>query len=121
MSDDILPDLLAAVEQQLASPQTRYVAATLVRLEKIGLAMAEAKDQIALCLGEAMDEVLRRHRAFDEPAYRAALDALPFPDDEAEEDQEGAMPLAQAQLAGLASEPLGSLPAVLLDAADGNG
>ena len=86
MTDDLLPDLLAAVEQQLASPQTRYVAATLVRLEKLGLATAEAKDQLALCLGEAMDQVLRHHRAFDEPAYRAALDALPFADDEAEDE-----------------------------------
>ena len=82
MPDDLLPDLLAAVEQQLASPQTRYVAATLVRLVALGLDEAAAKDQIALCLGEEMDQVLRHHRAFDEPAYRAALDALPFPDDE---------------------------------------
>ena len=85
MTDDLLPDLLAAVEQQLASPQTRYVAATLARLENLGVAAAEAKDQIALCLGDAMDHVLRHHRPFDQAAYRAALDALPFPDDEAED------------------------------------
>jgi len=90
MSEDLLPDLLAAVEQQLASPQTRYVAATLVRLEKLGIAASEAKDQIALCLGEAMDQVLRHHRSFDEAAYRAALAALPFPDDEARDETEEA-------------------------------
>ena len=82
MTDDLLPDLLAAVEQQLTSPQTRYVAATLVRLVSLGLDEVAAKDQIALCLGEQLDLVLRHHRAFDEPAYRAALDALPFPEDE---------------------------------------
>ncbi|MEI7956060.1 MAG: hypothetical protein WCJ66_12900, partial [Verrucomicrobiota bacterium] len=73
---------LAAVEQQLSSPETRYVGATLVRLEKLGLTPADAKDQIALCLGEAMDQVLRHHRPFDQAAYRASLDSLPFPDDE---------------------------------------
>ena len=92
MPDDLLPDLLAAIEQQLASPQTRYVAATLIRLEKLGLAAAEAKDQIALCLGEAMDQVLRHHRPFDEPAYRAALDALPFPPDDEPEEEIGDAP-----------------------------
>lgn len=85
MSDDLLPDLLAAVEQQLDSPQTKYVAKTMERLVKAGMDEAEAKNQIALCLGEEMDQVLRKHRGFDEKAYRAALDALPLPpeDDEA--------------------------------------
>lgn len=91
MSDDLLPDLLAAVEQQLTSPQTRYVAATLVRLENLGLKATEAKDQIALCLGEAMDQVLRHHRPFDQAAYRASLDSLPFPDD-VENDEAGGAP-----------------------------
>ena len=87
MTDDLLPDLLSAVEQQLASPQTRYVAATLARLGKLGLDAATAKDQIALCLGEEMDQVLRHHRGFDESAYRAALDALPMPDEADEADE----------------------------------
>ena len=85
MSDDLLPELLAAVEQQLASPQTKYVAKTLERLLKAGLEEDEAKSQIALCLGEEMDQVLRKKRGFDEKAYREALDALPFaPDGEDE-------------------------------------
>ena len=77
MSDELLPDLLAAVEQQLVSPQTKYVAKTLGRLVKGGLEEEEAKSQIALCLGEEMDQVLRKKRGFDEQAYRAALDELP--------------------------------------------
>ena len=83
------------MEQQLASPQTRYVATTCARLMKLGLDDTAAKGQIALCLGEEMDQVMRRHRAFDEPAYRAALDALPFPDDEAADaagDETGQVP-----------------------------
>lgn len=78
MSDDLMPDLLAAVEQQLISPQTRYVAATLERLVKSGMEEMEAKHQIALCLGEEMDLVLRKKRGFDEHAYRESLDALPL-------------------------------------------
>ncbi|MCF7732041.1 MAG: hypothetical protein K9N23_10150 [Akkermansiaceae bacterium] len=78
--------LLAAVAQQLASPQTPYVANTLARLEKLGLAENEAKNQIALCLGEALEIMVRKHRAFDEPAYREALDALPLPEENGEEE-----------------------------------
>lgn len=87
MNDDLLPDLLAAVEQQLTSPQTPYVAKTLARLLKLGLVESEAKTQIALCLGEEMDQVLRKRRGFDEKAYRSALESLPF---EAEEADPGA-------------------------------
>lgn len=76
MTDDLLPDLLAAVGQQLTSPQTPYVAKTLARLLKLGIDEAEAKTQIALCLGEEMDNILRTRKPFDEKAYRASLDAL---------------------------------------------
>lgn len=82
MNDDLLPDLLAAVEQQLASSQTPYVAKTLARLLKLGLEESDAKTQIALCLGEQMDAILRTRKPFDEKAYRAALDELPLADDE---------------------------------------
>lgn len=86
MNDDLLPDLIAAVEQQLASPQTPYVAKAFARLVKLGLDEAEAKSQIALCLGEEMDQVLRTRRAFDEKAYRASLDELPFAEEVSEEE-----------------------------------
>lgn len=85
MNDDLLPDLLAAVEQQLVSPQTPYVATTLARLLKLGLEETDAKSQIALCLGEEMDQVLRKRRSFDEKAYRSSLEGLPMA---AEEDDE---------------------------------
>ena len=80
MNDDLLPDLIAAVEQQLSSLQTPYVAITLARITALGLQENEAKSQIALCLGEEMDQVLRKRRGFDEKAYRASLEALPMPD-----------------------------------------
>lgn len=87
-ADDLLPDLLAAVEQQLVSPQTPYVAKTLTRLTKLGLEQADAKTQIALCLGEEMDQLLRTRKPFDEKAYRCRLDALPFPAEDEEEAEE---------------------------------
>jgi hypothetical protein len=82
MNDDLLADLLAAVEQQLTSPQTPYVAKTFNRLVKLGIDESEAKSQIALCLGEEMDEVLKNRRSFDEKAYKAALEELPFAPEE---------------------------------------
>lgn len=85
MNDDLLPDLIAAVEQQRTSPQTPYVAKTLGRLVKLGLDEPEAKTQIALCLGEEMDAILRTRKPFDEKSYRTRLDALPLADDEATE------------------------------------
>lgn len=84
MSDDLLPDLLAAVEQQLASPQTKYVSKTLERLVSKGLEPSVAKRQIALCLGEQLDDMMRRKRGFDEKAYREALDGLPMEEEEGE-------------------------------------
>lgn len=88
MNHDILPDLLIAIEQQLASPQTPYVRKTLDRLVKLGLDEAGAKTQIALCLGEQMDEVLRTKKPFDEIGYRASLEELPFAEEE-DDDEEG--------------------------------
>ncbi|MFT4177466.1 MAG: hypothetical protein QM627_12535 [Luteolibacter sp.] len=85
MNDDLLHDLLAAIEQQLVSPQTKYVAKTYDRLVKLGLSPDEAKKQLALCLGEKMDEVMRKKRGFDEAAYREALDTLPYAEGDAED------------------------------------
>lgn len=82
MNDDLLPDLIAAVEQQLVSPQTPYVAKTLARLVKQGLDEDEAKSQIALTLGEEMDKLLRTRKPFDEKSYKAGLDALPMAPEE---------------------------------------
>jgi len=89
MNDDLMPDLLLAVEQQLASRQTPYVAKTLARLVKLGLTEAEAKSQIALCLGEEMDKILRTRKPFDEDSYRENLGTLPFQEEDEQEDEDG--------------------------------
>lgn len=88
MNDDLLPDLIAAVEQQLVSPQTPYVAKTLARLVKLGLDEAEAKSQIALTLGEEMDKLLRTRKPFDEKSYKEGLNSLPMEPEEDEEEGE---------------------------------
>ncbi len=78
MHDDLFPELITAVEQQMASPQTPYVAATYQRLTGLGIESDEAKSQIAVCLGEEMEKILASKKPFDEAAYRTALDALPL-------------------------------------------
>lgn len=98
MDDTLHEHLLAAVEQQLASTDTRYVAKTFERLLKLGIDETDAKDQIALCLGEEMDVMLRKKREFDEKQYRARLDLLPLDEDDDDDlsDHEEGSELEQA-------------------------
>jgi len=88
MNDDLLGELRQAVEQQLVSPQTKYVAKTLERLLKEGVEENEASLQIALCLGQELDASFRKRRAFDEKAYRELLDELPVEEGDEEEVEE---------------------------------
>ena len=90
MNEEILPDLLQAIEQQLVSPQTTYVKKTLDRLVKLGLEETQAKEQIAICLGEEMDNVMRTKKGFDEKAYKASLEELPFAEEKEEEEADDA-------------------------------
>lgn len=77
-SSELVPDLLHAVEQQLHSKQTAYVAQTLKRLVKEGLDEDEARHQIAFCLGKTMDRMMRSGRGFDEKHYQERLGELPL-------------------------------------------
>ena len=78
MENDLVPDLLEAVEQQLLSKQTAYVSQTLKRLLKDGLDEEEAKHQIAYCLGKTMDRMVKSGRGFDERHYQERLGELPL-------------------------------------------
>jgi hypothetical protein len=78
MNDDLLPDLITAVEQQMTSPQTPYVGETFERLIAANMTEDDAKTQIAVCLGEEMERILKTNKPFDEVSYRASLDALPL-------------------------------------------
>ncbi|QJE98724.1 hypothetical protein [Luteolibacter luteus] len=84
--DDFFNDLLKAVEQQLAAPQTRYVAKTLERLTSGGMSEQDAKERIAAALGEETDAMYRSKRGFDEKSYRSRLDEIRA--DERFEDEE---------------------------------
>jgi hypothetical protein len=75
-ADAFFAELLAAVDQQLESPETRYVAETLKRLKKEGLSDEEAREAIAQCLAEITDQVVRSGKAFDAKAYRMSLERI---------------------------------------------
>lgn len=76
MEDELTADLLAAVEQQLESPQTRYVAQAFERLCTAGANPDDAKKAIAELLGELSDRMLEDREPFDVEAYKEALAAL---------------------------------------------
>ena len=80
-------DLLLAVEQQLRSPQTPYVAKTFTRLTSQGMSEKDAKEQIAACLGEETDTMYRRKAVFDEKRYRTLLENID-PSAKLESDEE---------------------------------
>ena len=82
MDEDLLADLLKAVEQQLSSTDTPYVRKAFDRMVELGVEVMEAKTQIALCLGDQMDTILRSKRPFDEKAYQASLDQLPMAEEQ---------------------------------------
>jgi hypothetical protein len=75
---DILKGLLQAVDEQLRSTQTPYVKTTYDRLRTLGLSDEQSREEIADCLGEELDEMLRQGRGFDETLYKKMLEALPW-------------------------------------------
>ncbi len=82
MNDPLLETLLVAVDQQIGSPETPFVRKTYERLVKLGLAETLAREQIAICLGEESEIMLRKKQVFDIKGYRKRLDELPFDEDE---------------------------------------
>lgn len=78
MNKDFRDDLVAAVDQQILSPETPYVGSTYHRLLKVGLDESSAKLQIVYCLCQEMEEIIKKPRTFDENAYQKALDQLPI-------------------------------------------
>ena len=85
--DAFFQDLLAAVEQQLVAPQTRYVAKTFESLTTKGMSPSDAKERIAAILGEETDAMYRRKSGFDEKSYREKLAAID-PEERFEESSE---------------------------------
>jgi hypothetical protein len=75
--DDLVKNLLPAVEQQLESEQTPFVKQTLSRLLKSGEESEEAKMMIALCLADESNRMFIDKRAFDVVRYQDMLNLLP--------------------------------------------
>ena len=75
--DDLVKNLLPAVEQQLESKQTPFVKQALSRLVKEGEDEEEAKMMIALCLADESNRMFIDKREFDLARYQALLKALP--------------------------------------------
>ncbi len=76
--ENLVESLLPAVEQQLDSPQTPYVAETFVRLvEKEQLTPDDAKGMIALCLADESNRMFIDNRDFDVERYQELLKGLP--------------------------------------------
>jgi hypothetical protein len=75
--DNLVKNLLPAVEQQLGSKQTPFVEQTLSRLVKGGEETEEAKMMIALCLADESNRMFIDQRAFDIVRYQDLLNALP--------------------------------------------
>ncbi|MEM1082878.1 MAG: hypothetical protein AAGI48_02055 [Verrucomicrobiota bacterium] len=75
-ADSFFADLHDAVDQQIASPATRYVKDTFEKLIKAGLEESEAKERIAECLAEETDAMFRGNRSFDEKSYKSRLGSI---------------------------------------------
>ena len=75
---DILRGLLQAVDEQLCSPQTDYVKSAYDRLRQLGIGDAQAREEIADCLGEELDAMLSHQRPFNEKNYQDLLNSLPW-------------------------------------------
>lgn len=75
-ADRFFADAIMAVEQQIESAETPYVAREYERLTRAGLGADEAKEAMAQCLIEEMDRVLRTKSGFDEGRYRMSLERI---------------------------------------------
>jgi hypothetical protein len=76
-TENLITGLLPAVEEQLTSPATPYVAKTLARLLALGEDPPEARRLIAFCLADEANRMMIDRRPFDPKRYQALLAALP--------------------------------------------
>jgi len=75
--DNLVKNLIPAVEQQLESEQTPFVKQVFDGLLKSGVENDEAKMMIALCLADESNRMFIDKRDFDLKRYQGLLDALP--------------------------------------------
>lgn len=75
--ENLVKNLIPAVEQQLESEQTPFVKEALLRLVKGGEEESEVKMMIALCLADESNRMFIDKRGFDLVRYKSLLDSLP--------------------------------------------
>ncbi len=75
--ENLVKNLMPAVEQQLESEQTPFVKEALLRLVKGGEEESEVKMMIALCLADESNRMFIDKRGFDLVRYKSLLDSLP--------------------------------------------
>ncbi|MDQ8190423.1 hypothetical protein [Roseibacillus persicicus] len=78
MDDPEILALLPAIEEQLTSPETPFVASTLTSLSsEDDIEEEEAKYMIAFCLADEIEKMNREERPFDLERYKLLLTLLP--------------------------------------------
>jgi hypothetical protein len=78
MDDPEIIALLPAVEEQIASPETPFVAEAHQRLlSHDDIDDAEAKYMLAFCLADELEKMSAESRPFDLPRYQLLLSFLP--------------------------------------------
>lgn len=77
--DEILLQLLPAIEEQLKSPETPYVRETFDRLiQDPEIDEDEAKAMLAFCLADEVEMMQDHKRLFDADRYQLLLQLLPI-------------------------------------------
>lgn len=76
--DEAIGHLLPAIEEQLQSPETRYVRETFERLlTEPDIDEEEARAMLAFCLADELEAMTVEERTFDTPRYQMLLNLLP--------------------------------------------
>lgn len=75
--NELIEQLIPAVEQQMESSQTPFVKQHLDRLTGLGETEHEAKKMVALCLTDESNRMFIDSRDFDLKRYQALLEQLP--------------------------------------------
>lgn len=76
--NEVVEMLLPAVEQQMSSPETPFVASTFARLIKSDdIDEDEARRMIAFCLADESERMRQESRPFSLERYQQLLDLLP--------------------------------------------
>jgi len=75
--NELIEQLIPAVEQQLVSTDTPFVKKHFNRMVKLGETEQEAKKMIALCLTDESNRMFIDQREFDIKRYQQLLEELP--------------------------------------------